>query len=628
MTYEEMLDRARGEWQALQDSQIPVIRVGTATCGRSAGALPVVRALREDLAMAGIDAHIMEVGCVGLCYAEPLMTITKPARPGVVYGHVTPQKVAELVDAYLVHDDPLADYAMGTVGQGGIDGIPNLFGTAVLKSQVRRVLRNCGVIDPTNFEHYVAGGGYGGFMKALDMTRDQIVAELRDAGLKGRGGAGFPTWRKWQFCIDAPGTEKYVICNADEGDPGAFMNRSLLEGDPHSVLEGLLIAGYTIGAKRGYIYCRAEYPLALERLHTAIGQIEANGLLGDNIRGSGFSFEIEIKQGAGAFVCGEETALIASVEGKRGMPSPRPPFPAISGLLKKPTIINNVESLANVAMILQYGSAWFARYGTEKSKGTKTFALVGKVKRTGLVEVPLGISLREIVYGIGDGTLSGKDFKAVQTGGPSGGCLPAALLESPVDYESLAAAGSIIGSGGMVVMDKDTCMVDVARYFLDFTQKESCGECVPCRLGTRQMLDILKDITRGQGRPGDIELLMDLGVGVKKGSLCGLGQTAPNPVLTTIRYFRDEYEAHINEKRCPALVCKALIRYQVIADKCRACGLCAKACPADAIRGAKKTPHVIEQDKCIKCGVCLETCPEKFGAVECVSGPTASGGVA
>jgi NADH-quinone oxidoreductase subunit F len=569
MTYEEMLNRARREWEALQDSRIPVIRVGAATCGRSAGARPVLRALQEDLAMAGIDAHLLEVGCVGLCFAEPLVTITKPARPGVVYGHVTPQKVSDLVDSYLVRDDPVAEWAMGTVGDGSIDGIPRLFDTPVLKPQVRRVLRNCGSIDPTNIEHYVAGGGYGGFTKALHRTREQIIAELRQSGLRGRGGAGFPTWRKWQFCIDAPGNEKYVICNADEGDPGAFMNRSLLEGDPHSVLEGMLIAGYVIGASRGFVYCRAEYPLALERLRIAIGQMEQHGLLGEDILGSGFNFGIEIKQGAGAFVCGEETALIASIEGKRGMPAPRPPFPAVSGLFRKPTVINNVESLASVAMILQFGADWFAQCGTEKSKGTKTFALVGKVKRTGLVEVPLGISLREIVYGIGDGTLSGRPFKAVQTGGPSGGCLPVGLLESPVDYESLSAAGSIIGSGGMVVMDRDNCMVDVARFFLDFTQKESCGECVPCRLGTRQMLDILNDITNGSGKPGDIELLVELGTAVKRGSLCGLGQTTPNPVLTTIRYFRDEYEAHIVDKHCAAGACKALVEAR-----------CSNACPA------------------------------------------------
>lgn len=619
MSYQEMLEQAQREWQAVQQGSPPLITVGTATCGRSAGGLLVLRQIREDLAMGNIDARVMEVGCIGLCYAEPLVTITKQGRPSVCYGDMTPERVSQLIGAYLIDDDPLPQMALGTSGPGRIEGIPILAQTAVLNPQVRRVLRNCGLIDPIQIDHYLANGGYSGFMRALGMERTQIVAEIKAAGLRGRGGAGFPTHLKWQFCIDAPGDEKFVICNADEGDPGAFMNRSLLEGDPHSVLEGMLIAGYTIGASVGYIYCRAEYPLALERLRIAIAQMERCGLVGENIQGSGFDFRIEIKQGAGAFVCGEETALIASIEGKRGMPSPRPPFPAVSGLMKKPTIINNVETLANVSMILQKGSTWFAELGTEKSKGTKTFALVGKVKRSGLIEVPLGITLREIVFAVGGGILNDEEFKAVQTGGPSGGCLPAEMLDSQVDYESLAAAGSIMGSGGMVVMDKNTCMVDVARYFLDFTQKESCGECVPCRLGTKQMLDILTDITEGRGRPGDIELLEELAIAVKKGSLCGLGQTAPNPVLTTIRYFRDEYEAHIHAMQCPSLACVHFIRYQINPDKCKACGLCRKACPVDAIWGEKKTAHVINQDKCIKCGVCLETCPAKFHAVEKVA---------
>lgn len=622
MSYEEMCEQAKKDWQELWHSAAPLITVGTATCGRSAGGLQVLRQLREDLAMNNIDAQIIEVGCIGLCHAEPLVTITKRGQPSICYGHVTRDRVSDLVDSYLIRNDPLPKLALGTLGEGRLEGIPVLFQTPVLSPQVRRVLRRCGLIDPTRIEHYLATDGYSGLMRALTYSREQIVAELKAAGLRGRGGAGFPTYLKWQFCIDAPGDEKFIICNADEGDPGAFMNRSLLEGDPHSVLEGMLIAGYTIGARTGYIYCRAEYPLALERLRIAISQAEQAGFLGANIQGSGFDFHIEIKQGAGAFVCGEETALIASIEGRRGMPSPRPPFPAVSGLLKKPTVINNVETLANVSMILQRGAPWFAEVGTEKSKGTKTFALVGKIKRSGLIEVPLGITLRQVIFEIGDGILGDRAFKAVQTGGPSGGCLPASLLDSPVDYESLTAAGSIMGSGGMVVMDENTCMVDVARYFLDFTQKESCGKCVPCRLGTKQMLDILTDITKGHGRPGDVELLQELAIAVKQGSLCGLGQTAPNPVLTTIRYFRNEYEAHIQEHRCPALVCKRLIRYQINPEKCVACGLCRKACPTEAIWGEKKTPHVIDQSKCIKCGVCLETCPPKFSAVERVSEPS------
>jgi NADH-quinone oxidoreductase subunit F len=616
--FEEIQQRAKKEWQALQHSDSPVIMVGTATCGRSAGALAVLGALRDELRRRDIAARLIEVGCVGMCYAEPIVTVVKPGRPAVWYGHVTPEAAGRLVAEYVVGDNPMPEEALGTTGEGSIDGIPNLFDLPVLKPQVRRVLRNCGFTDPTNIDHYLANGGYSGIARALTMSPAEIIDELRRSGLRGRGGAGFPTWRKWQFCIEAKGDTKYAICNADEGDPGAFMNRSLLEGDPHSVLEGLLIDGYTIGAKKGYIYCRAEYPLALERLDTALGQMREYGLLGENILGSGFSFDIEVKEGAGAFVCGEETALMASIEGRRGMPRPRPPFPAVSGLWAKPTVINNVETLASVALILQNGAEWYAQCGTEKSKGTKTFSLVGKVKRPGLIEVPLGIKLRQIVYDIGGGILNDREFKAVQTGGPSGGCLPAALLDSPVDYETLAAAGSIMGSGGMVVMDEDTCMVDVARYFLDFVQKESCGECVPCRLGTKQMIDILNDITQGRGRPGDVDLLLELAQAVKKGALCGLGQTAPNPVLTTIRYFRNEYEAH-EAQRCPAKVCKALIRYRIDPDKCRGCQICLRNCPTGAIKGEKRQPHTIDPALCSRCGVCMEVCPPRFKAVECVS---------
>ncbi len=551
--------RAEEEWEELQHSKKPLIFVGTATCGRSAGALEVLEKLRKELDDHSIECGIVEVGCIGLCYAEPLVSIAKPSRPSIFYSDVTPDRAAELIEGYIINDDPLPDYALGTTGDGSIEGIPNLFEIPVLKPQVRRVLRRCGFIDPTNINHYIANEGYSGIQKALEVGSERIIEEMKTSGLRGRGGAGFPTWRKWQFCIDAKGAEKYLVCNADEGDPGAFMNRSLLEGDPHSVLEGMLIAGYTIGASEGYIYCRAEYPLALERLRTALKQMEEYGLLGDNILGSDFSFNIQVKEGAGAFVCGEETALIASVEGKRGMPRPRPPFPAVSGLWASPTIINNVETLASVALILQKGADWYAQYGTEQSKGTKTFALVGMAKNTGLVEVPLGITLRQIIYDIGGGLLNDKKFKAIQTGGPSGGCIPASLLDTPVDYDSLKGVGSIMGSGGMVVMGEDTCMVDFARFFLDFVQKESCGECVPCRLGTRQMLDILEDITRGNGRPEDIDLLVELAEAVKAGALCGLGQTAPNPVLTTIRYFRNEYEAHIRHKKCPAAVCQEII---------------------------------------------------------------------
>ena len=557
--FSELEYKAKQEWQALHSSSKPLILIGTATCGRSAGALETLETFQEELGKRGLDYSIIEVGCIGLCFAEPIVCIKKPQAPIVCYGNITPERARILIEEYLLKNNPLSEYALGTVGNGDIEGIPALLQTAIFKPQQRWVLRNCGFIDPANIRHYLANNGYRGFMKALGMSPDGIIEEIKISGLRGRGGAGFPTWKKWQFCRQANGNEKYIICNADEGDPGAFMNRSLLEGDPHSLLEGMLIAGYTIGAKLGYIYCRAEYPLALERLRIALKQAQEYGLLADNIFGSGFSFHIKIKEGAGAFVCGEETALIASIEGKRGMPRPRPPFPAISGLKEKPTIINNVETLACVAFILQNGANEFSECGNDDNKGTKTFALVGKVKHTGLIEVPLGIKLKQIIYEIGGGTFEGKQLKAIQTGGPSGGCIPHNLLDTPVDYDSLKGAGTIMGSGGMVVMDEDTCMVDFARYFLDFAQKESCGECVPCRLGTKQMLEILEDIAKGQAKPRDIDLLIELAEAVKASSLCGLGQTAPNPVLTTIRYFRDEYEAHVKHKMCPAAVCKEII---------------------------------------------------------------------
>ncbi len=620
IAFEALRENAVAEWETMQRGSLPTVMVGAATCGRAAGALEVLAAVTEVLEEERTGANVIQVGCVGACFAEPIMNIIKPPHPPILYGNLTPEMAAAIAKDYLVRDDCHPELALGTTGDAAVAGIPRLFETPMFSPQVRIVLRHCGLIDPENMNHYVANGGYSGLVRALELRPEDVIAEISKSGLRGRGGAGFPTGLKWDLCRKAPGEEKYVICNADEGDPGAFMNRSLLESDPHSVVEGMLIGAYAIGASKGYVYCRAEKPLAIRRIRTALKQAADNGLAGENILGSGFSFKIEVREGAGAFVCGEETALIASIEGKRAMPYPRPPFPAQAGLWGKPTNINNVETWGNVSAIMQRGSEWYSSFGTEKSKGTKTFALAGKIKRTGLIEVPLGIPLGEIIYGIGGGILDDADFKAVQTGGPSGGCIPADQLNLPVDYESLNRAGSIMGSGGMVVMDQNTCMVDVARFFITFVQSESCGKCVPCRLGTGQMLDILERICGGDGKPEDIALLQDLGEQIKASSLCGLGQTAPNPVLTTLRYFRDEYEEHIQRQRCPGLTCKALVSYQIRPERCRGCGVCLKACAAKAISGVKGEAHTISQTGCTKCGTCLEVCPSKFGAVVLVSG--------
>ncbi|MDO8578000.1 MAG: NADH-quinone oxidoreductase subunit NuoF [Dehalococcoidales bacterium] len=620
MTFDKIQKKAVAEWKALQQDPRPQILLGMATCGQAAGAGSILEAVNRELTRHNIQATITDVGCIGLCYAEPLLDIIKPGRPRICYSAVTSKIVPQIIEDYLLKDNPRPDLALGTIGEGTIEGIPRLFDLPMLKSQVRIILRNCGYIDPEKINQYIANDGYTGLVKAFELGPEKVIEEIKKAGLKGRGGAGFPTGQKWEFCRRSPGNEKFIICNADEGDPGAFMNRSLLEGDPHSVLEGMVIGAYAIGANYGYIYCRAEYPLAIERLNIALNQMRENGLLGNNILGSNFNFDIEIKEGAGAFVCGEETALMESIEGKRGMPRPRPPYPAVSGLWGKPTNINNVETWANSAVILQRGADWYSSIGNPTNKGTKTFSLVGKIQRTGLIEVPLGIPLRQIIYEIGGGILNGKKYKAVQTGGPSGGCLPASLLDNPVDYESLAKAGSIMGSGGMVVTDEDTCMVDFNRFFLTFTQSESCGKCVPCRVGSHQMLMILERITQGEGTPVDIEQLEQLCQLVKTASLCGLGQTAPNPVLTTLRYFREEYEAHIYEKRCPALVCTKLINYYIRPEKCEGCMICLRDCAVGAISGGKRMVHVINQEKCTKCGVCLTVCPKKFSAVVKVSG--------
>lgn len=620
MNFEELIQESKEEYDSVFHGDVPVILVGSATCGNSAGAYEIAQTFSEELKRLEIEANVIEVGCIGLCYLEPIVTIIKPGKPAIFYGNVTKKLVPELVDSYLVDDDPLSDRALGAYG-GEIDGIPDLFSIPVLKPQVRRILRNCGLIDPNNIKHYIARGGYLGLKKALEMKPEEVIEKMKMSGLRGRGGAGFPTWMKWQFCMDSDSDVKYLVCNADEGDPGAFMNRSLLESDPHSVLEGIVIAGYTIGAKNAYIYCRAEYPLALKRLKHAMKEMREHQLLGEDILGTGFDFDIIIKEGAGAFVCGEETALIASIEGKRGMPRTRPPFPTTSGLWGKPTVINNAETMASVALIMQEGPEDFSEYGTTDSKGTKTFSLVGNVKNTGLIEVALGTTLRQVIFDIGGGIPGDEDFKAVQVGGPSGGCLPEKFIDTPIDYDSLTMAGAIMGSGGLVVMDTKTCMVEVARYFLEFIQNESCGKCVPCRLGTKQMLDILTDITEGKGKQEDIKVLKELAEGIKLGSLCGLGQSSPNPVLTTLRFFSDEYDEHTNEKLCSALSCKNMIEYRIMPDVCNGCMLCLKSCPTGAVSGLKKQVHSIDQDKCIKCGTCIDLCSGKYNAIEVVSKP-------
>ncbi|MEE4364455.1 MAG: NADH-ubiquinone oxidoreductase-F iron-sulfur binding region domain-containing protein [Desulfotignum sp.] len=621
MTFADIQKQAQEEWDALQKGKDPQIAVGTATCGRSAGAMAVIKAFEDELAKKNITAHIREVGCIGPCYAEPLVNIDKPGKPTISYKNVNPDMVTEIIDSYLLGDDPLPQYTLGSFGEGEVKGVTRILDTPSFKPQERRVFRNCGIIDPTNINHYIANQGYEGLHKALTtMTQQDVVDEMKASGLRGRGGGGFPAGRKWEAGLAAKGTPKYVVCNADEGDPGAFMDRAVIEGDPHSVLEGMIIAGYTIGAETGYIYVRAEYPLAIRRLERAIAQAHEKGFLGKNIMGTDFNFDIKIFPGAGAFVCGESTALTLSIEGKRGMPrvAPRPRTTEI-GLYDKPTLLNNVKSFSSAPMIITKGAEWFASVGTEKSTGTAIFALTGAVNNCGLIEVPMGITLREIIYDIGGGVPDGAEFKAVQTGGPSGGCLPASLLDTPIDYDSLDEAGSIMGSGGMVVMDEKTCMVDVARYFLDFTEIESCGQCVPCRLGTKQLLEILQEICKGKGRKEDLDVLYDLSLSVHAGSICGLGQTAANPVLTTLRYFREEYEAHIFDKCCPAKVCKSLISFVIREDKCVGCGICAKSCPVNAISGEKKKVHVIDQSVCVQCGVCQEKCPAKFSAVDCVS---------
>ena len=579
----------------------------------SSGSDKVAEAFEAEIRATGLENEIkvIRTGCFGLCALGPIVVVYPE---GSFYSRVTPEDVKEIVDEHLLKGRVVTRLLYEETLDKETNTIKSLNETDFYKKQKRVALRNCGVINPEDIEEYIAFDGYAALGKVLtEMTPEQVIETMLASGLRGRGGAGFPTGLKWKFAAANASDQKYVCCNADEGDPGAFMDRSVLEGDPHVVLEAMAIAGYAIGASQGYIYVRAEYPIAVERLHIAIDQARTYGLLGKNIFGSDFSFDIDIKLGAGAFVCGEETALMTSIEGKRGEPRPRPPFPALKGLFAKPTILNNVETYANVPQIILKGAEWFASMGTEKSKGTKVFALGGKIHNTGLVEIPMGTTLREIIEEIGGGIPNGKKFKAAQTGGPSGGCIPASLIDTPMDYDSLLAIGSMMGSGGLIVMDEDTCMVDIAKFFLDFTVDESCGKCVPCRVGTKRLLELLDKITSGNGEPEDLDKIEDLCYFIKENSLCGLGQTAPNPVLSTLRYFRDEYMEHIVNKRCPAGVCKALLQYTIDPAKCKGCTLCARVCPAGAISGTVKEPHVIDQAKCIKCGACMEKC--RFDAI-------------
>ncbi len=578
----------------------------------SSGSEAIIKEMETQLAAYGLEKEykVVKTGCFGLCALGPIMIVYPE---GAFYSRVKVEDVKEIVEEHLLKGRIVKHLLyQETIEE---DNIKSLNEVDFYKKQMRIALRNCGVINPENIDEYIAFDGYKALGKALtEMTREEVIQEILDSGLRGRGGGGFPTGLKWKFTYAAKGDQKYVACNADEGDPGAFMDRSILEGDPHSVIEAMAIAAYAIGANQGYIYIRAEYPIAVKRLEIAIGQAKEYGLLGKDIFGTGFDFDLELRLGAGAFVCGEETALMTSIEGKRGEPRPRPPFPANQGLWQKPTLLNNVETYANIPQIINKGAAWFSSIGTEKSKGTKVFALGGKINNTGLVEIPMGTTLREIIEDIGGGIPNGKKFKAAQTGGPSGGCIPASLMDTPIDYDSLIAIGSMMGSGGLIVMDEDNCMVDIAKFFLEFTVDESCGKCTPCRIGTKRLLEILTKITKGKGTMEDIDRLEELCYSIKASSLCGLGQTAPNPVLSTLRYFRDEYEAHVRDHVCPAGVCKALSKYVIDPDKCKGCSLCSRQCPVGAISGQIKSPFVIDQEKCIKCGACQAAC--KFKAID------------
>lgn len=596
------------------------IFIGMATCGLASGAIEVKRAFEEALTEQKINARIISVGCLGHCYAEPLVIIDKPGFPPILYHNVTPGKANLLVKAFLRDDDPVFEHVLGAMEEN--EFIPTVMEFPRFSQEKRVVMAKCGLVDPEDIYQYIAQGGYSALAKALTVDPEQVIFEVLESGLRGRGGAGFLTGKKWQFVEDAEEKGKVVICNADEGDPGAYMDRAILESNPHQVIEGIAICAYAVGAKRAIVYVRAEYPLAVKIFQKAIAQAKELGLLGKRILETQFDLDVAVFQGSGAFVCGEETALIQSIQGQRGMPQPRPPYPAQTGVWGKPTVINNVKTLASIPPIVEKGGKWLKEIGTKKSPGTAIFSVVGNIVHAGLVEIPMGVTLRSLVFDICGGIPNKKKFKAVQIGGPSGGCLPEQFLDTPIDFDSLTEAGAMMGSGGMVVMDENTCMIDVARYFLDFTQHESCGKCTFCRIGTKHLLDTLERITKGEGRDGDIELLEGLSIDIKEGSLCGLGKTAPNPVLTTIEYFRDEYEAHIQEKRCPAMMCRALTAYYIDLDKCaRGCDACVGSCPTESIFTTRDRKKAIDQTLCVKCGECMTACPSEYDAVRKVSPP-------
>jgi NADH-quinone oxidoreductase subunit F len=613
----EDAERRIGE---LKSDTNPNIYIGMATCGLASGAMEVKDAFEEVLQERGIDARIIPVGCLGHCYAEPLVIVENAGFPPILYHEMTPGKAKMLVKALFEEGDPLFEYVLGAMEEN--DLIPAVKEFPRFRMEERILMAHCGLIDPEDIHHYIAKGGYSAFAEALSMSPDELLDEIRESGLRGRGGAGFQTATKWEMVKNAEESERFVICNADEGDPGAYMDRAILESNPHQVIEGISLCAYIVGAERAIIYVRSEYPLAVRIVKRAIEQAKKIGISGEGILGTGFDLEIEVFRGSGAFVCGEETALIQSIQGERGMPHPRPPYPSQDGLWGKPTVINNVKTFGSIPPILERDGAWFRGIGTEKSPGTAIFSVVGSIVHAGLVEIPMGITLRSLIFDVCGGIPGKKKFKAVQIGGPSGGCLPEQYLDTPIDFDSLTQAGAMMGSGGMVVMDEDACMIDVARYFVDFTQNESCGKCTFCRIGTRHLLDILERITKGEGREGDIELLDDLSLDIKEGSLCGLGKTAPNPVLTTIRYFRDEYEAHIREKRCPSMMCRPLTAYFIDLERCaRGCDACVGSCPTESIFTTPNRKKAVDQTLCVKCGECMIACPPEYDAVRKVSPP-------